>query len=67
LVVIGALQTVGYALFCGFFGYILAEKIGLWKPIKFEKKEPRGVAFFLTVAFGFCSAGFAASTELYMQ
>ena len=39
LVVIGAVQTVGYALFCGFFGYILAGKIGLWKPIKFEKKN----------------------------
>ncbi len=39
LIVIGAAQTVGYALFCGFFGYILADKIGLWKPIKFEKKN----------------------------
>ena len=39
LVVISAVQTVGYALFCGFFGCILADKIGLWKPIKFEKKN----------------------------
>ena len=39
LVVISAVQTVGYALFCGYFGCILADKIGLWKPIKFEKKN----------------------------
>jgi len=39
LVVIGALQTIGYALFCGFFGYILAEKIGLLKPIRLERKK----------------------------
>lgn len=40
LIIIGAVQTVGYALFCGFFGYILANKIGLWKPMKIEKKSP---------------------------
>ena len=45
LIVIGAVQTVGYALFCGFFGYILADAVGLWKPIRFEKKS-----FFLTLA-----------------
>ena len=39
LIVVGAVQTVGYALFCGFFGYILADKIGLWKPIIFEKRS----------------------------
>lgn len=39
LIVVGAVQTVGYALFCGFFGYLLADKIGLWKPIRFEKKK----------------------------
>ena len=39
LVVIGAVQTVGYALFCGFFGYILAEKIGLLKPIRLERRK----------------------------
>jgi len=36
--VVGAVQTVGYALFFGFFGYILADKIGLWKTVEFEKK-----------------------------
>ena len=39
LIVVGAVQTVGYALFCGFFGYLLADKTGLWKPIRFEKKK----------------------------
>lgn len=39
LIVIGAVQTLGYALFCGFFGYILADKLGLWKPIRFEKRS----------------------------
>lgn len=39
LIVIGTVQTVGYALFCGFFGYILADKLGLWKPIRFEKRS----------------------------
>lgn len=39
LIVIGAMQTVGYALFCGFFGYLLADSMGLWKPIRFEKKN----------------------------
>ena len=39
LVVIGAVQTVGYALICGFFGYILADKIGLIKPFKPEKSK----------------------------
>ena len=38
LIIIGAVQTVGYALFCAFFGYILTDQIGLWKAIKFEKK-----------------------------
>ena len=39
LIVVGAVQTVAYALFCGFFGYLLADKVGLWKPIRFEKKK----------------------------
>jgi hypothetical protein len=38
LVVVSTVQTVGYALFCGFFGYILAESIGLWKPVRLQKK-----------------------------
>jgi len=39
LVMITAVQTVGYAVFCGFFGYILADKTGLIKPFGFEKRS----------------------------
>ena len=35
---ITTLQTMLYTLIFGFFGYILSEKIGLMKPIRFEKK-----------------------------
>lgn len=38
-IAIYTVQVVVYALFCGFFGYILADKSGLWKPIAFEKKK----------------------------
>ncbi len=38
LVIIAAVQTALYALFCGFFGYILADKMGLIKPFKITKK-----------------------------
>ena len=31
-------QTVGYAFFCGFFGAILAEKTGLMKSFRFQKR-----------------------------
>lgn len=39
LIVVGALQTVGYALFCGFVGYLLADCLGLWRPIRVEKRS----------------------------
>ncbi len=32
-------QTVLYALVCGFFGYVLAEKLGLMRPFRPEKRE----------------------------
>ncbi len=31
-------QALIYALICGFLGYILSEKTGLMKPVRFEKK-----------------------------
>ena len=37
LVAITMVQTVGYAAVCGFFGCLLANSLGLWKPIRFEK------------------------------
>ncbi|MBQ8598673.1 MAG: CPBP family intramembrane metalloprotease [Oscillospiraceae bacterium] len=33
-----ATQSVVYGLFCSFFGFILSNKIGLLKPLHFEKK-----------------------------
>lgn len=30
-------QTVAYALFCGFFGCLLAGKLGLWRPFRLKK------------------------------
>ena len=37
LLAVSAVQSALYAAVCGFFGYILAGKLGLWKPVKFEK------------------------------
>lgn len=39
ILAISAVQSAGYALVCGFFGRLLAEKLGLWKPVFFEKKR----------------------------
>ena len=36
--IITVVQNVGLIMFCCFFGCILAKKLGLWKPIKFEKR-----------------------------
>ena len=37
LIAITMVQTVGYAAVCGFFGCLLANSLGLWRPIRFEK------------------------------
>lgn len=37
------LQTLLYALVCGFFGYLLAEKLGLMRPFRFRRMETRRV------------------------
>ncbi len=49
--IITVVQNVGLIMFCCFFGYILAEKLGLWKPIKFEKRGLT-VALVLSVIAG---------------
>ena len=33
------IQSMLYAAFCGFFGYILSEKVGLMRPLSLEKKK----------------------------
>ena len=39
LIAITMAQTVGYAAVCGFVGCLLANSLGLWKPIRFEKEQ----------------------------
>lgn len=51
LAVITAVQSMGYAAVCGFFGALLASKLGLWKPIRFEKK-PLLLTLALSLPFG---------------
>jgi membrane protease YdiL (CAAX protease family) len=49
--IITLVQNVGLIMFCCFFGYILAEKLGLWKPIIFEKRSLT-VTFLLSALVG---------------
>ena len=51
LTLITVIQTLGYALFCGILGHLLAQKIGLAKPFRFAKK-PLVVTLGLSVVFG---------------
>jgi hypothetical protein len=47
-------ETVLLLFLCSFFGYILSNKVGLWKPISFEKEKLRRVlpmTIFLGVLF----------------
>lgn len=37
LILVYIVQTVGYGAFCGFFGHILAGKLGLMRPITIER------------------------------
>ncbi len=56
---ITALQTVIYAVICGFFGYLLSDKTGLMKPVRFEKK-PMMVTIGMTLF-----TGLVLSTDLF--
>ena len=38
-IVVYVVQIIGYALFCGIVGKILANKIGLWREVKLESKS----------------------------
>ena len=51
LMVVGLIQTAGFVILAAFFGRILAEKLGLWKPLRFEKK-PVQIAVLLSVLAG---------------
>ncbi len=39
LIAVTVVQTVIYAVVCGFLGYVISEKIGLMRPIGFEKAK----------------------------
>lgn len=51
LVAVTAVQAVGYAVFCGFFGYLLADKLGLIRPFRLAK-APLTRTVLLSVIFG---------------
>ena len=51
LKIITMAQTVGYALFCGVLGHLLAQKVGLMQPVRFAKK-PLLVTLGLSLVFG---------------
>lgn len=51
LTVISCIQPVVLTLLCGFFGYILSEKVGLMRPFRFEKK-PLLIALILSLSGG---------------
>lgn len=51
LCMICALQAVGYAAVCGFFGGWLADRVGLWRPIRIERR-PVVVTLAVSVVFG---------------
>lgn len=51
LVAVTAVQAVGYAVFCGFFGYLLADKLGLVRPFRLAK-APLTRTVLLSVIFG---------------
>ena len=55
LLAVGTAQTVVYAAVCGFFGYLLAEKLGLMRPFRLEKRpllRTLAVSLPLVIHFG---------------
>ena len=53
------IQIIGYALFCGIVGKILANKIGLWREVKLESKST-----FLSIISGLCAGIAMMALEL---
>lgn len=51
LTLVSMLQTLGYTLLCGVLGHILAQKVGLVKTVRFEKK-PLLLTLCLSLVFG---------------
>lgn len=54
LVLVCIIQVLIYTFLCSFFGYILSEKVSLWKPLRFEKSMIMStllVSFILGILF----------------
>lgn len=71
---ITSIQTLIYTLVLGFFGYVLSEKTGIMKPIRFEKKPVMvTVGMILFSGFVLCSDIFYFSyhipqvAEMYLE
>ena len=47
-----AVQSVGYALFCGVIGIILGKKVGLWKDERHFEKKPLQITLLVALAGG---------------
>ena len=47
--ILSATSSAAYIVFAGFFGYLIAEKIGLFHPIRFEKTALIRVLFLATI------------------
>lgn len=67
LIVISTLQTCMYGAFCAFFGYILADKIGLMKSFKLEKAPVIKTLIFAGVTAGLLVADYWISGGIYPQ
>ena len=52
IAVITAFQALGYALFCGLVGRLIAEKIGLWRKFTFELRPVLLTALFSIIGGG---------------
>ena len=53
LILVTTIQSVGYAIFCGIVGRLLAEKLGLWRSVSFEARPTLSVI--LVSVFGGCA------------
>lgn len=73
LLAVGVVQAVAYAAVCGFFGYVLAGKLGLMRPLRWERRPllrtlavsiPLGLLFSLDYwTFGAWLPGTAVQTS----
>lgn len=51
---ITAVQSAGYAIFCGGFGILLGKKVGLWKDERQIEKKPLQITLLVALVGGLC-------------